>query len=258
MFFFDDHIGWVIGWPGVCLHTKNGGLTWTTQTTGTYNELYGVYFVNSNIGWIVAQYGEILHTTNGGETWKFQYSGTDKDLNKVYFANRNYGMIISDEGLILTTIDGGQKWEVQESGTNNDLYDFALSPEGMVAVGKGGITMRYTVEDEDLPVDLPPKAEEVETLVASGQLSMEVVAYEWEIVRHTNWQTDFADVFFVDSQLGWVVGSNGKISHTVNSGQTWMPQRSPEKTDLKTVFFTDKDHGWVLGRATLLRTENGG
>ena len=87
---------------------------------------------------------------------------------------------------------------------------------------------------------------------------MEVVAYEWEIVRHTNWQTDFAYVFFVDSQLGWVVGSNGKISHTVNSGQTWMPQCSPEKTDLKTVFFTDKDHGWVLGRATLLRTENGG
>ena len=76
-----------------------------------------------------------------------------------------------------------------------------------------------TISEPDIPalmdaLMVPPTAEEVETLVASGQLSMEVVAYEWEIVRHTNWQTDFADVFFVDSQLGWVVGANGKISHT--------------------------------------------
>ena len=152
------------------LHTSDGGESWVKQTPGGFQMLKGVFFFDDHIGWAIGWPDVCLHTKNGGQTWKFQYSGTDKDLNKVCFANRNYGMIIGDEGFILTTIDGGQKWEVQESGTNNDLCDFALSLEGMVAVGKGGITMRYTVEDEDLPVDLPPTAEEVETLVASGQL----------------------------------------------------------------------------------------
>jgi photosystem II stability/assembly factor-like uncharacterized protein len=52
---------------GLILRTTDGGVTWTRQSTGTNNFLYGVSFVDSNTGWAVGSGGTILHTTTGGE-----------------------------------------------------------------------------------------------------------------------------------------------------------------------------------------------
>jgi photosystem II stability/assembly factor-like uncharacterized protein len=241
------------------LHTTNGGLTWTEQTTNTYNELYAGYFIDSNTGWVVGQLGEILHTKDGGKTWRFQRSGTESNLNKVFFADAKHGLIVGDDGVILTTTSGGAKWELQESDTENDLYGFALSPEGMVAVGKGGIAMRYAVDAAELPVELPPVAEQTETPeIVDEQPIVEEVTYHWELVRQATWQTNFTDTYFLDNQIGWAVGSGGVIAHTTDGGKTWLPQHSSVKADLRRITFADDAHGWIAGGGVLLRTENGG
>ena len=87
IFFLNETEGWVVGWPGIVFHTKDGGLTWKRQNSNSYNELYAAYFVDQHTGWIVGQFGEIIHTLDGGKTWKFQQSGTQANLNKVYFAD---------------------------------------------------------------------------------------------------------------------------------------------------------------------------
>jgi photosystem II stability/assembly factor-like uncharacterized protein len=256
--------GWVVGWPGFVMHTTNGGLTWTKQDTKTYNELYAVHFIDNQVGWVVGQFGEVLHTKDGGATWKFQYSGTQANLNKVYFADANIGIITGDNGVILMTANGGQKWHLQDSGTNNDLYGFALSPMGLVAVGKNGIATRYSIDTEKIPVELPPVqlppvAEETkEPQVITESPTVEQVSYQWEIIRQATWRTDFADVCFLDEQTGWAVGSGGVIAHTTDGGKTWRPQHSGVKDDLRLVTFVDATHGWIAGSGMLLRTENGG
>ena len=197
VFFLNEKEGWSVGWPGIVIHTANGGLTWTQQKTPTYNELYALYFIDNKTGWVTGQFGEILHTKDGGKTWRFQPSGTEANLNKVYFADEKHGLIVGDGGVILTTTNGGKKWEKQESDTENDLYGFALSPEGMVAVGKGGIAMRYSVDAEELPAELPPLAERTEaTDVVEEPEVVEEVTYHWDIVRQATWQTDFTDTYF--------------------------------------------------------------
>jgi len=60
---FSNNLGWVAGPGGTILHTTDSGITWTPQTSGTYMDLYSVYFANSTAGWAVGQYGVILKYT---------------------------------------------------------------------------------------------------------------------------------------------------------------------------------------------------
>ncbi len=254
IFFLNETEGWVVGWPGIIFHTTDSGKTWKRQNSNTYNELFAAYFIDRHTGWVVGQLGEILHTLDGGKTWKFQRSGTQANLNKVYFADANHGLIVGDEGVILTTINGGVKWELQNSGTSNDLYSFSLSPDGILAVGEGGIAMRYSVDTEKFTVELPPAAQEM----ASDTKHVEPIEYHWEIVRQGNWQPAFTDTYFLSVYEGWAVGHSGTLLHTTDGGTTWYTQHIGVKNTLQRIVFIDDNHGWITGQGILLRTENGG
>ena len=45
--FVDANNGWAVGNGGTILHTSNGGATWSTQRSGTFNDLFGVSFVRA-------------------------------------------------------------------------------------------------------------------------------------------------------------------------------------------------------------------
>ena len=73
--FISSTVGWAVGEFGTILYTTDGGTTWTTQTSGTTDDLMDVSFIDANNGWIVGWYGTILNTTDGGTTWNPQTSG---------------------------------------------------------------------------------------------------------------------------------------------------------------------------------------
>ena len=60
---------------------------WTSQTSGTSSNLFGVYFLNDSTGWVLSNSGEILKTVNGGVTWHAQTSGTSNVLRSIDFIN---------------------------------------------------------------------------------------------------------------------------------------------------------------------------
>ena len=84
----------------------------------------------------------------------------------------------------------------------------------------------------------------------------------WVKVSESEWQAGFSDVFFVDAQYGWIVGSNSTILHTTDGGMTWNRQPSqplPFDIMLKKVRFIDPQTGWVVGDdGTVLKTTDGG
>ena len=84
----------------------------------------------------------------------------------------------------------------------------------------------------------------------------------WVNVSESEWQAHFSDIFFVDAQHGWIVGSNSTILHTTDAGMTWNKQpRQPLPFDivLKKVRFIDPQTGWVVGdNGTVLKTTDGG
>ncbi len=40
--FISTTVGWAVGVGGTILRTTDGGTTWTLQSSGTFNDLYGV------------------------------------------------------------------------------------------------------------------------------------------------------------------------------------------------------------------------
>jgi photosystem II stability/assembly factor-like uncharacterized protein len=60
--------GWVVGLGGAILNSKDMGVTFSPQTSGTASDLFDVSFGSDALtGVIVGQAGTILRTTNGGE-----------------------------------------------------------------------------------------------------------------------------------------------------------------------------------------------
>src|SRR5215813_7008952 len=61
-----------VGTHGTILRTDDGGASWTSQSSGTTQDLRAVSFVDANTGWAVGgSYNSsvesvILHTTDGG------------------------------------------------------------------------------------------------------------------------------------------------------------------------------------------------
>lgn len=48
MFFILDSIGWIVGFNGVILHTRNKGSIWETQASPTQHELRSLTFINQD------------------------------------------------------------------------------------------------------------------------------------------------------------------------------------------------------------------
>ena len=84
--------------------------------------------------------------------------------------------------------------------------------------------------------------------------------YEW-IAQESGVDKSLNDVFFTDSDKGWVVGNDGIILHTTNGGENWVQQTSGTTERLRTLQFINADTGWVAGGSTnltLLYTQDGG
>lgn len=65
------------------------------------------------------------------------------------------------------------------------------------------------------------------------------------------------DVFFVDTQCGWVVGDRGTICHTNDGGGTWHLQASGVDCPLYSVHFFNREAGWAVGGYTHPFTHTG-
>jgi photosystem II stability/assembly factor-like uncharacterized protein len=63
VFFCDDMHGTVVAQYGNIFHTKDGGKTWSAQTSNTFDNLYGVCFGNPKAGTAVGVNGDILRIT---------------------------------------------------------------------------------------------------------------------------------------------------------------------------------------------------
>jgi len=79
----------------------------------------------------------------------------------------------------------------------------------------------------------------------------------WEQQSSTTTE-DLYDVFFVDENIGWVVGGNGTILNTVNGGEIWNLQNSGTTHILWSVQFINETTGWIVGEDTIFYTEDAG
>jgi len=72
----------------------------------------------------------------------------------------------------------------------------------------------------------------------------------WEITKITNdFNINARDLFFINSEIGFVVGYNGDIYKTINSGVAWQKQNSGTSLHLYSAYFVNQNIGFVSGEA---------
>lgn len=68
----------------------------------------------------------------------------------------------------------------------------------------------------------------------------------WEIIKSSyDFDINPRDIFFVNPNTGFVVGYNGEIYKTIDSGENWEKKNSGTTLHLHSVYFINEDVGFV-------------
>jgi photosystem II stability/assembly factor-like uncharacterized protein len=155
------------------------------------------------------------------------------NLFGVHFPDDTTGYSVGMDGTILKTVNGGQDWFAQESGvgTTFESVFFPQVDTGYV-VGYGNNTIHKTTNGGLDWVEIPEAAQAL------------------------------TEVFFLNTNLGYAVGSNGvaaTVIKTTNGGADWEVQHTGTVTFYNAVYFVNDSVGYIAGGGgRLLKTTNGG
>jgi photosystem II stability/assembly factor-like uncharacterized protein len=224
---------------------SNGG--WYPQNPGDVSSLEAVSFSDENNGWAVG-YDTIIHTTNGGDTWFDQDDGIyyNQGYNAVDFIDSQTGWAAGS--LIIKTTDGGNTWTEQYDPSSYSLnaIQFLDANKGWAAGGRydtyNSIFYRVILYTSDGGDNWTTQ------LFESG--------YYYDPVG------PFNDIYFIDSNHGWVAGDIGAIFSTSDGGANWIEQDSGLTgyyNDLYGIAFGDLNNGWAVGEdGSMVYTNDGG
>jgi photosystem II stability/assembly factor-like uncharacterized protein len=233
--FADSTRGFATGEGGYFV-TTDAGATWEEQLEGPFG-----FALSCPTKTIVYGTGErklsILKSTNGG--LNFAKTILNDDFDNASFATINTGNILAGLGgvrgdSLLRTTNGGLNWKAQ--GDFSQLKPFTVY---FVDSLLGFVATEY--------VRLFMTADGGKTWTSKQVIGL---------VDTIGW---FKDFFFVNRQIGWLVGGlHGTIAKTTDGGSVWFVQRSTRRT-LTNIHFSDSLYGWVVGnQLTMYRTTNGG
>jgi photosystem II stability/assembly factor-like uncharacterized protein len=261
--FVNSTTGFAVGMDGKILRTTNA-LNFSPLVSGTTAQLEDICFVNANTGYIVGSGGVILKTSNGGDNWIVQYPGGSFTLFSVYFTDENYGHAAGAVGLIRSTTNGGITWDFQTPGTNQNFTRVVYTSRdtGFVCGLGGAATFLKTTNRGANWIGMPISSGLLRGMFFINSNTGFACGSLGKVMKTTNagvnWNElvvgssffSFEDVYFVDQNTGYLVGS-GKIVKTTNQGTDWIIQTNELTPYLYSVFFTNANTGYVAG-------ENGG
>lgn len=163
------------------------------MTSGTFNNLFAIFFVDDSTGWSCGASGSILHTTNGGETWEPQTSGTANALYDITFLNKQVGWAVGYQGIILKTSNGGAEWNVVPINRFRTHHAITFTDEqhGWVVGDGGSLGWVYHTSD--------------------GGLTWQDQIVDASYV--------YNDVYMHNDERGVIVGQQGRCFMTVNGGR---------------------------------------
>ena len=161
--------------------------------------------------------------------WNFLNVGTEKNLLGVLFLDNFNGFICGESGLLLKSTDGGFNWDKININYTKDFYRLSNSGAKVFLLGESG-----------------------------GLFVLSSTKQEWEKINVGVSETLF-NIYFIDDNVGIIVGANGIILKTNDSGLTWDKINSGVKKNLFSIAFSDKTTGFIVGwDGIILKTEDGG
>jgi photosystem II stability/assembly factor-like uncharacterized protein len=252
--FATEKIGWIVGSDEMIIRTSDGGIKWVRQCSGTKMHLTGLAVIDDKNAWATGAYGTLLYTKDSGETCNKRNINSRVAISDIVFVDAEYGWAVG-YGTIFSTTDGGSTWALKSSGEWKPLGSVFFADHHLGWIAVGPVILRTTDGGNTWNETLPPSQGQ------TTSLSFVDAQYGWlaksrgeegsvaHVVGHdrlssesfilstrdggSTWQNVFQigsevdntawvlDVFFVNRARGWVVGRDGLILRTSNSGKTW-------------------------------------
>ncbi len=129
-----------------------------------------------------------------------QISNTQTDLLSVFFIDDIKGWVGGNNGQILKTTNGGQNWQLINTGYDN-IYSISFLNENLGFAISSYITNYYR----------------------NGSIIKSTDGGNSWFTVFSTYDFGFIDLF-LHQERGWVVGTNGYLVTTTDSGKTWLPQ----------------------------------
>lgn len=264
--------GWAASTTGVgILHTTDGGLTWSTQSTPVSENLEAIRFMDALHGWAAGD-NSLLYTTDGGATWVKGKSFTATNYG-VDYADALHVWAVGIGGIVYRTVDGGKNWTWKTTPTSQNLKDvdfvdlnngWAAGANGaIIRTTDGGNTWTMVPSGTNAFLDGVSFVSAREGWVAGGDVFLHTAdgGATWtpESVPPGTWVHSLG---FLDGSKGWAAGEPQNIVHTANGGTTWTTQLSAtpdgNRGRLWGIDFGDATHGVAVGEDSILSTSDGG
>jgi photosystem II stability/assembly factor-like uncharacterized protein len=208
--------------------------------------LRSVRFADNIHGWI-AGYNGVYYTSDGGNSWRRLRgelgalsrfpANAATDVGRLVWADKNQALLRNETGLTHVTI---HPFSWQETTINPDVLNQISSIDF--------IDRRHGF--------------------ASGTLSHQVFLTSDGGLNWESFETPAHDIlpglFVVSASEVWIVGVEGIVLHTTDSGRTWghmilTSSNSEAVTGLRSIYFIDRMNGWICGpSAEIFHTVNGG
>ena len=136
--FVSPNEAWAVGYPGIILHSIDGGANWQREQIDTNDALFAVDFADALHGWVVGRGGLVVSTVDGGQTWTSQRIETGQGegaarqhLFGVEAISPQHAVAVGSFGTVALTLDGGSSWETTfiESMYSAHLFDVSFVDE---------------------------------------------------------------------------------------------------------------------------------
>lgn len=218
--FQDDTRGWIVGNGGLVLRTNNGGASWTRVLPSvTLNDLERVSFPRFvaggappadpyGRGWIVGGAGTILTSADFGQSWRI--------VTPFVTTDPLFGVARRTTAAAIAV---GSNNRVAVTTASADTATWALAPAPNPFVNLAAVAW----SDASL---LPGSAWAVGR---RSDLAQPVVLFSLDAGQSWTAQllpasaplagNQLEDVFFLDDQRGWAVGTQGLVLHTATGGR---------------------------------------
>lgn len=205
--------GIMVGNKGTILLTEDGGNDWRHLATDSAWWFYRVGFIDSLRGFALganmansgSMRGVLLATNNGGSVW---------DTVSIDMGHQSKNMNISPDGVIVTLAadkiqisrDRGRNWEAVAIPPQKTVRSVALQGNFGLMAGMGG----FAAVSKD-----------------GGKT--------WYSLEYFPPHMHFTDVLLIDSKRAFMVGDNGTILYTDDSGKNWVPELSGVSGELNRI-----------------------
>ncbi len=270
--YMNENVVYVGGWNGTLLKSNDGGKNFEVIETGYSSVFYDILtFDNSKI--IIAGGNELIRSDDNGQTWYSQdvelpyTSSITKIGNTIWILGGNK---------ILKSFDNGQSWdliEIQEDvgiplsmkfANEQNGFMFSRNPNGFGTLRfrtfDGGLSWEPWIEEDSYIYEVC-FINSTEGF-ALGQSFFKTVdsGVTWTKVADFPNSYHGETLFFLNENIGFIAGKEGKIYKTTNGGLDWYKEETYTlfRDYFNKIVFSPTGNGLAVGLyGTILYNENG-